>query len=157
MGREDTFTSATNAFSMYGGFFKDVAQEIGREKALSLYAKQGELIGTMLAGMMKGQLGEEDLDMRTLASAWSAGFERSGFTFEIEENLTSIKMSVFQCPIYEGFVRAGLDHKTIESACRGISAAECAALKKVFPQLSGCLKFRTAPDKPCVEEFFLEK
>ena len=54
------------------------------------------------------------------------------------------------------FKSAGLDDKTIELLCSGMSAAEFAEEKKVCPQLSMCLKFRSAPDQPCVQEYALE-
>ena len=79
-----------------------------------------------------------------------------GFACEIEEDPASLKITAFQCPIYDGFKSAGLDDKTIELLCSGMAAAEFAEEKKAFPQLSMCLKFRSAPEQPCVEEVVLE-
>jgi hypothetical protein len=47
---EDAFNAAKVMCTMYGGFFKDVAGEVGSEKALALHAKQGEQFGAILAG-----------------------------------------------------------------------------------------------------------
>ena len=157
MAREDAFDAAKAAFGMYGGFLKDVAQEIGMEKALAFHAKQGEALGAMTAGMTKEQLGDKQFDMKTFASVLSGGYQMLGIAYEIEENPASLKITAFQCPIYEGLGSAGLDDKTIELLCSGMSAAEFAEEKKVFPQLSMCLKFRSAPEQPCVEEYALEK
>lgn len=47
---EDAFNAAKVMCTMCGGFFKDVAGEVGSEKALALHAKQGEQFGAILAG-----------------------------------------------------------------------------------------------------------
>ena len=66
-------------------------------------------------------------------------------------------MKFYQCPLYEGFKTAGLEDKIIESMCSLMLVAEYAEIKKVYLELTGRVKFRTAPDKPCVEEFLLQK
>lgn len=157
MAREDAFNAAKAAFGMYGRFLRDVAQEIGMEKALALYAKQGQPSGAMVAEMTKQELGDKEFDMKALAAVLSRGFEMLGFAYEIEECAASMKIRAFQCPVYEGFKSAGLDDRTIESLCRHKAAAGLAEEKKIFPQLSVCLKFPSAPEQPCVEEYALEK
>jgi hypothetical protein len=154
---EDAFTPAKAAFGIYGGFWKDVAQEIGLEKALSLHARRGQLSGAMVAEMTKQQLGDRPFDLKTFASVLAGGFRRLGFACEIEEDPASVKISALQCPLYEGFKSAALDDRTIELLCTHKATATFAEEKKVFPQLSMCLKFRAAPDQPCVEEYALEK
>jgi len=157
MAREDAFNAAKATSTLLGGFFKDVANEIGLEKALSLYAKHGEVLGAMMARAVKERLGDKEFDMKTLASVASGLYQICGFTYELEETPTSIKVKSFQCPFYEGFKNAGLDDQTIEAACNQSVAVELAELKKAFPQLSGRLKFRSTPDQPCIEEFELAK
>lgn len=157
MAREDAFTAAKAMSTLVGGFFKDVASEIGLEKTLSLYAKQGEVLGAMIAAAVKERLGDKELDMKTLASVVSGFFHVCGATYELEDTPTSIKSSQFQCPLYEGLKNAGLDDRTIEAACSRTVVAQDAEMKKFFPQLSARLKFRSAPDQPCIEEFVLEK
>jgi hypothetical protein len=157
MAREDAFNAAKATSTLLGGFFKDVANEIGLEKALSLYAKHGEVVGAMMARAVKERLGDKEFDMKTLASVASGLYQICGYTFELEETPTSIKVKCFQCPFYEGFKNAGLDDQTIEAACNQSVAVQLAELKKAFPQLSGRLKFRSAPDQPCIDEFELAK
>ncbi len=157
MAREDAFNAAKATSTVLGGFFKDVANEIGLEKALSLYAKQGEVFGAMTARTVKERLGDKEFDMKTFASVLSGFFQMCGFTYELEDTPTSIKASQFQCPFYEGFKSAGLDDQTIEALCSRMGALELAEYKKAFPQLSGRLKIRSAPDQPCTEELELEK
>jgi hypothetical protein len=157
MAREDAFNAAKATSAILGGFFKNVANEIGLQKAVSLCAKPGEAFGAMMAGTVRERLGDKEFDMKTFASVVSGFFETCGYTYELEDTPTSIRARCFQCPFYEGYKSAGLDDQTIEAVCSRFVAAEDAGWKKVFPQLSGRLKFRSAPDQPCIEEFELEK
>ncbi len=157
MAREDAFNAAKATNALLGEFLKNVANEIGMEKAISLRAKPGEVVGAMMAGMVKERLGDKEFDMKTFASVLSGFFEMCGYTYELEDTPTSIRARCFQCPCYEGSKSVGLDDQTIEAICSRFVAAEDAGWKKVFPQLSGRLKFRSAPDQPCIEEFELEK
>jgi hypothetical protein len=125
--------------------------------ATSAQRQQGEVFGAMTARTVKERLGDKEFDMKTLASVASGFFQICGYTYELEEMPTSIKVKSFQCPFYEGLKNAGLDDQTIEAACNQSVAVELAELKKAFPQLSGRLKFRSAPDQPCIEEFELAK
>jgi hypothetical protein len=143
--------------SMYGGFFKDVAKEIGSEKALALHAKQGEPFGAMLAGMLQAQAADKGLTITTLSSVVSAAPAIFGMTPEVEETATLVKLHTHQCPMYDGWKEAGLDHETIGSMCRAVAATEYAALTKAVPQVSARLEFRSAPDKACVEHYSLAK
>jgi len=92
MAREDAFNAAKATSTLLGGFFKDVANEIGLEKALSLYAKHGEVLGAMMARAVKERLGDKEFDMKTLASVASGFSQICGFTYELEETPTSIKV-----------------------------------------------------------------
>ena len=157
MPREAAFKSGRMAFAVYGGFFKDVAEEIGIERALALHVKQGDRFGAMLAGTMKERLSRKPLDTRTLASVLSEADAAFGLSFEIEQDPTSVTVRGHACPIYDGLKAAGVDHQTIELMCRGISAAEVAELKKSYPQLSASLRFRSTPEGSCVEEWALVK
>ena len=157
IARESAFQAAKAAFSMYGGFFKDVAAEVGMEKAVSLHAKQGEVTGAMLAGMTKQRLADKEFDMKTFASVLSNAYQVFGFTFEIGESAASLRLSCTRCPVYEGFKSAGLDHATAELLCSRMATAEINEEKKLCPILSASLKFRATPDEACVEEFALAK
>jgi hypothetical protein len=157
MSREAIFAATKGTFALFGGFLKDVAREIGMEKALDLYANQGETFGAMFKAMIGEELGEKELDTPTMAAVLSKAAEGFGMTVEIEESPTSVRMESFQCPIYDGFKEAGLDQETIETACSRLVVVEQAELKKAYPQLSMCVKVRSAPDEPCIEEYIIEK
>ncbi len=156
MVKEDAFNASKAAYSMYGDLLKAVIEEVGMEKALSLHAKTGECAGAMLAGKTKEELGDKPLDLRTLGAVFARCLQPLGYGTEAEETPTAMKLRVSQCPFYEAMKAAGFDHKTIESMCSRTVAGEVAAFKKSYPQASGSLKFRAAPDQPCVEEWVLE-
>ena len=157
MAREERFNAVKAAYSTLGGFFKDVAQEIGMEKALAVYSKRGEAAGVMVAQLTKERQAGQGIDLKVLAAVESEGCDLFGLTYEIEHTPTSMKIIAHQCPIYDGFQSAGLDHQTIQQLCDANANGEIRGLNKAFPQLSGCAKFRSAPDQPCTEEFVLEK
>jgi hypothetical protein len=156
MATEDVFNAATGAFSMYGGLLKDVAEEIGMEGALRLHAKQGENFGVMLAGMLQDRLGNDELNIRTVRAVFSNVGEGMGMAGEVEETPTKVSFLHLKCPVYEGLKMAGWDHEDIGTACNCMADAELAELTKAYSQLTGCVKFRSRPDEPCVEEFSLE-
>lgn len=157
MSKKDSFNATKGSFSLYGGFFKDVAQELGLEKAVALHANQGKLFGAAVASMLKEELGRKKFNLATLESVYTKVLQEFGMTPEFEKGRSTLKVEFLRCPIYEGCVSAGLDHKTIELMCNQYGANESEEIRKVFPQLSGCLKFRSAPDEPCVEEFVVSK
>jgi len=157
MQKEDAFNATKVMSAMWGGFFKDVSNEIGNAKAVALYARQGETFGDMLAGMLRAQAADKGLSIDILASVLSAAPAVFGMTPEVEETATSLKLHTHRCPIYDGCKEAGWDHDAIGSVCRALAACEYAALTKAFPQVSARLEFRSAPDKACVEEYSLAK
>jgi hypothetical protein len=158
MAKDGAFNATKAAFAMYGGLLRDVAQEIGIEKAIALHARRGEAFGAELAEMTKKALGKKKLNMKTFVSFETQAGEVFGMNGQIrEEKKNSCKVIWARCAIYEGLSSAGLDHQTIESLCSKMSGVEYAELTKAFPQFSGCVKFRSAPDQPCVEEFALVK
>lgn len=152
---DDVFSAAKAAFSLYGGLFRDVANEFGLEKALTLHARQAEAFDTVLANLLKIQLSEKHLDLKTFGSARSEALRVLGITVRIDEDANSIRVGVGPCPLYEGLQAAGLAHATIEAMCqRGVDLGY-ARLAEAFPGLSGSLQFRRSQDQRCVEVFTL--
>jgi predicted ester cyclase len=154
IAREAVFNAAKAAYSAYGGLLKDVAQEMGMEKAVALHAKRCQAFYVALAGVTRDRLGASEFDLNALSSALKdVNNTIFGCTFEPEEEPGSLTFKYFQCPIYEGFRSAGLDHEAIELICTGGESSGLAEMKKALPQLSCALRFRSAPDQPCVQEF----
>jgi hypothetical protein len=156
MGSEVAFNAAKGAYGTYGALLKDIAQEVGMERALALHARRGEGYGAMVAGMIKDELGDEEFNMQALASVLSGITEEGGLIAKVEGTQTSATCEVFECPLYEGLKMAGWSHEDIEKTCNCFGAAERNELQKSYPQLSASLKFRSAPDQSCVEEFLWE-
>jgi steroid delta-isomerase-like uncharacterized protein len=156
IARKTAFNATKAAYSLYGGFLKDVAQEMGMERALSLHARRYVANYAMFAGMITERTGSNELDLSTFSAALkelsNAIF---GITFEVEENPNSVRFNYHQCPVYEGFRSAGLDHQTIDLICTRGESAGMAELERIFPQVSCSLKFRSTSEQPC--EFVFEK
>jgi hypothetical protein len=157
MQMEGAFGATKGMSTLYGGFFKDVAREVGTERALALHAQRGKPFGEMLVGMLRAQVADKELDIPTLSSVASAAQAVFGITPDVTATATSLKVCTHQCPIYDGWKEAGLDHEAVAAGCRAVAAVEYAELTKAFPQLSVRLEFRSAPDGTCVEEYALAK
>ncbi len=157
MSKKAVFDATKQMSSFYGGFFKAVVQELGLEKTAEINGNQGKPFGAAVGQMLKVELGNKKLTYAAFESMYSRVRESLGFTDEIEKGRTGLKVTTHRCPMYEGYASAGLDHKTIEMMCSRVAANEYEEIRKVFPQFSGCVKFRSAPDEPCVEEFVILK
>ncbi len=157
MSKKGAFGAASASFGIYGGFFKDVSQEVGFERAVALHSNQGKHFGARLAGMLKEELGNRKLNLAAFERVYARALGQVGITPDFEKKRSTLRSTVNACPIYDGLKSAGLDDKTIESLCTQMSALEYGELKNAFPMLSACLKFRTTPDEPCVEEFVVIK
>jgi hypothetical protein len=157
MSNKSAFKAASASFSFYGALFKDLSQEIGLEKALALHSNRGKDFGAQLAGLLKEELGRRKVNLAALESVSAKSVAQSGITPDFEKKGSTLRSKIGQCPIYEGLKSAGLDQNTIEAMCTKMAAVEYEELKTAFPMLSGCLKFRSTPEEPCVEEFVLIK
>jgi hypothetical protein len=157
MSKKSAFNAASMLIGSYGGFIKDVSQEIGLEKAVALYTNQGKQNGAAYAAMLKNELGSKKFNLGAWELTYTKLLQMLGITPDSKRKGSTLTFNVVRCPIYEGFRSAGLDHKTIEMMCNQIWASEYSELKKAYPMLSSYLKFRSAPDEPCIEEFVVLK
>jgi len=156
MSREDVYSAVVGSFSMYGGLLKDVAQEIGMEKALALHTKQGVHFGAQVAGAIQARLGGGELNIEAVTEVMSGLTGGFGMNPEVEVTPTSVAFAHTDCPIYDGLKMAGWEHDDIEAACTCMAGAEVEEIAKAFPQLSGEVVFRATAEAPCVERFSLE-
>lgn len=138
---------------MYGGFFKDVAREIGLEKAMALHAKQGRAMGAMMGEAACEQSRSGVPPLNALASASLNGNLEIGVVCEVEETSRAIRLWLFDCPFYEGLRSAGLNHETVEAMCTGVGNAIRAELERSNPEVEETFQFRPAADQPCREQF----
>ena len=157
MSKKSSYIASKGALSLYGGFFKAVAQDIGLEKALALHENLWKSLGAASVTALKEKLGRRKVNLAAWQSIEEKFCEDLGFTAEFKKQGSTLTVKTLECPIYAGFKEAGLDHGTIESMCNKMADAVYGEAKREFPQLSGSLKFRDTPDKACVEQFVLLK
>jgi hypothetical protein len=151
----DVFVAAKMVNAGFGSFFRDVAQEIGRDRALEIMIKQFEQFWGERAKQIKTSWENDELDLNTLAAEAEAFWRMMGF-FDgtVEATPTSLVYTTNKCPFYEGFLESGVDHSTIEAYCRGKDNAGDAQSKQYLSPDAGLKlrKFRSGPDDYCIEE-----
>ncbi len=154
--RKAAFNAAKAAFSAYGGLLKDVAQELGMDKAVDLHARRCEAFYVSLAGMITSRMGDKGFDLSIVSAVFKdVNHSFFGSVCEIEESPGTLRCSYTECPIYDGLSSAGLDHQAIELICTGGESKGLEKFRGAFPQVSCSLKFRAASDQSCVQEFAL--
>jgi len=147
------FNAATSVATMYGGFFKAVAQEIGMERALALHAKLGEPFGVQIGEALKKKFGNKKPDTEGLKAMFQPMIASFGFTTKYKVTPKTLSVVVTKCPLYEGFKAAGLDHKTIGKMCKAMSGSEYSQAKKHYPKIEGSVQFKDSPKGSCVEKW----
>jgi hypothetical protein len=157
MSKKATFDATKQSMSLYAGLFKDVAQEVGLERALELHAKQGTAMGVGVAEILKAELGRKKLNLSALESMTTKVAGSIGMTPKFEKKKGILKAIHGRCPVYEACLGVGLDPQVIERMCQQMAALEYDEIKKAFPQFSGCVKVRSIADEPCIEEFAILK
>ncbi len=157
MSKKSSYIASKGAMSLYGGLFRSVVQEIGLEKALAMHGNLWGSMGAISAGMLKEKLGRKKVNLAAWQSIEERFCEQFGMGSEFKKRGSTLSIKTVDCPIYEGWKAAGLDHNTIGLMCSRMADAVYLELKKDFPRVSGCLKFRAASDEACVEEFVLLK
>jgi hypothetical protein len=158
MTDEQVFLATRKVYALYGAFFRAVAQEVGRERALALHEQAHEEQGVASAGVLKEKLGDERPDLRKLGSL----LQQSNLSIGIDSQLThadasSVVFSNCRCPMYDGYRMGGLDEETAEALCqRGAPAKLGTMLRLLDPAISYRLtRYRSKPEEPCEEEIFL--
>jgi hypothetical protein len=159
MAGEDVYTGVKTVSILLNAYMSTVGQEIGKEKALSLFTRTCEGMGAMRGMMAKGQLANEQFDAE---KAWSLLIkslkESSGFTFEVvEESPRKVVVKNMRCPFYDAAHMLGMDAAAIETICRAgsIKMAD-SAVRQLNPKLNVRIhEFRSTPDGFCTEEIVL--
>jgi hypothetical protein len=153
MAKEDAFNATMNSWSMYGGLFKTIADDVGLEKALEYHAKQGEPFGMMIGETLKQQLGDKKPTTEVLKAILQPSMESFGFDPELNVSPTEISLKIPRCPFYEGFKMAGFDHETIGKTCSAMSSVEFAKIKEYYPDIEGSVEYRDSSEGYCLEKF----
>jgi hypothetical protein len=95
-----------------------------------------------------------------LATEAEALWRMMGFVdATVEATPTSLIYKTHKCPLYEGFLEAGVDHKTIAAHCQGKDNAGEIQAQRYLGSDAGLKlrKFRSGPDDYCIEEEILFK
>jgi len=153
---KEAFNAASSVATIYGGFFKSVAQEIGMERALALHAKLGEPFGIQIGEAFKQKFGKKKPDTESLKAVFQPMMTSFGFTCKYKATPKTLVIVVPKCPLYEGFKAAGLDHKTIEKICKAMSGPEYRQAKKLYPKIEGSVQFKDSPEGSCVEKWTIK-
>ena len=160
MGIEDTYNGAASAMTFFNAYIQTVAEEIGMDKAVGLYAKMCENMGAMQGEMLKEQAGMEEFDAKAAWSLVKTIPEGIGISSEvISESPQEIIVKLDKCPVYQAGQMLGLDAETIETMCRnGPAKLMNTCTQQLNPKLNYQLrKFRTAPDDCCEEAIIQEQ
>jgi L-2-amino-thiazoline-4-carboxylic acid hydrolase len=158
MAPDNVFNAAKAGLTWFHAYTNTVAQEIGRERAVSLMTKMSENMGALQGKMMKEKAGINEFDAKTAWSPVKNFKDTIGQNYElIEESPQRVVVRNGRCPIYEAARMLGMDANTIETVCRGgpIRLMD-AAVKQLNPNLNARLqKFRSTPDDFCEEVIIL--
>lgn len=156
MVSEDVFNASKTALAWYAAFFRDVATELGEEKAFNLAMKYWDRRGTAFAEGFRKQR-EDGADLNTIAKANVDYYVKLGLNRKAEVSPTTIVYRTDKCPLYDAFKETGLSHANIEAYCAGICRIFDTKLKELYDSNSGyALKFRPSENEVCVEEVFLK-
>jgi len=155
MERQIAFDATKCSMSFLGAFFAEVAKEVGEDKAAEMYGKQGKAFGDTMAGIIKRHAGQSDA-AEQVQSELEKMYESFGLTAELKRENGRLIIDVHRCPMYEGFLEAGLEPTIIHKMCQAWADSEGARMKELLPRSSHRLtEFRTSADGCCQEEITL--
>lgn len=155
--KEEAFSAAKLAYTVYGWLLQEMAKEVGWETAIKVHGRVGDHFAGLFDGMFREKCAGPKLDGDAIAASLDQGYRHFGSDYEIVVHDGGVTARTAHCPIYEGLTASGMDHATIEKVCRASSSREAEALHGGFPELTVELKFREQGDEACVEEFELAK
>ena len=160
MAIEDVFEGARTALIIFDAYVNTVAQEIGRERAMSLLAKTAEDLGIMQGTMMKKQPGIREVDAKAAWPLLKSVPQSLGISLEMIEETPQravAKVGIGKCSVYEAAQMLEMDAVSIEAmCCTGPERLMNAAAKQLNPKLSFRVrKFRSSPQDFCEEEVIL--
>jgi hypothetical protein len=158
MTNEQVFQAATKVYSLYGAFFKAVAQEVGLDIALALHTQAHKEQGTVSGKILQEKMGQEQVDIQKLGSVLRESNLSIGIDSELAQSgASSALFRNARCPMYDGYRLGGVDNQTAEALCqKGATAKLGTMLKCLDPNIKYRLKhYRKQPDEVCEEEIFL--
>jgi hypothetical protein len=157
MSGEQAYNAAVKVYALYGAFFKGVAQELGKEKAVALHRKAHELMGIKIGRMIKEQMVDAEFDLKTLAIVLRNANMSIGIECEMVGTPGSLLLRNSRCPMYDGYRTGGLDDDMAETLCHvGAPAKLGSTLRQLNQDAVYQLKYyRNKPNEKCEEEIKL--
>jgi hypothetical protein len=156
----EMFKGATQGFASLFRYFTAVAEKVGMEQAIDLYAGMQAAYGATNGKAIKEQSGRREFDAMSASTLMRKSVEDGvGLTSQvIEESPRAVAFRMGRCPVYEGAVAAGLSARTVEALCRcGSLGFMDTSVKQLNPKLCYELaKMRSSEDDSCEERIYLK-
>lgn len=156
MKNEEIYYATRKVFASYAGFFHEVANEIGIERALALHERAHEKMGVHLAMLIFGAC-HQPFELDTIRELLLAGNRSIGIESELAEAApTSALFRNHRCPMLDGYWMGGLDERTARLLCeRGAWVKVGAAVRELNPRVEHHVKYRSSAEEECLEEITL--
>jgi len=152
---EQMYNSVKHGLKVQDIFVQTVAEEIGMDRAVELFAKTTEKMGKIQGSILRQNSLIKKFDAHTASALVRDMYESLGISIKMqEESARSVLFTCTRCPNYTAALELGIDDKAIESWCRVSNIRFMDMMvKQLNPDLSVRLvKFRTTPEDFCGEE-----
>lgn len=158
MEKEEIYYATRKVFASYAGFFHEVANEIGIERALALHERAHEKMGVGLARLIFGAC-HPPFELDSIRELLLAGNRRIGIESELAEATpTAALLRNGRCPMFDGYWMGGLDERTARLLCeRGAWVRLSGVVRELNPRLEHHVKYRSGADEECLEEITLHE
>lgn len=150
---EETYSAVKAAFAMFGTFMKDTAEEIGWEKTMKIRDLAAVRNGDYANEFFKTHNKETRLDeygahVASLQTPW-------GWEIDYDASPSELTMDIKVCPLFDGFLEAGMTVKEINAVCKSTHYALDRTLKKEFPEAEFTSVPKTSIEASCIERIKL--
>jgi hypothetical protein len=157
MKNDNVYKAAAKIYGLYGAFFKQVAGEIGTERALALHQKANKAQGLVSGAVLRNNWGSRPLDIQGIGTVLKESNQSIGIESEIKSSSpSSVLFANARCPMYDGYRNGGLDDQTAEALCQKGAAAKLGTMLQCLdPHINYRLThYRSNPCQRCEEEIF---
>ena len=147
-------STATKIYALYGALFKEITQELGEAKALTLHKNAHEYVGLKTGKQIREQMGDIVYDLETLTKVLRKGNQSIGIDCQMVKSADSLLLRNLRCPLYDGYRLGGLDDRLAKLLCQvGAPAKLWTTLKQLNPAVIYKLNhYRDIPNERCEEE-----
>lgn len=147
----EVYDSVKAIFGAYGKFIKDVADEIGWEKAVEIYAKSGQREASQIIQFIKTH--DTDTRLKDWAEEYPRFYNSSGWRMGADVTRDTVEYTIHRCPVFDGFFDAGLSREEINELCRANHVAQDRLIKTEFPGAGFASRVKPSKEEPCREKY----